>query len=108
MLENTTPRTIAGKSVTWGDLTVAEHAALNLAADRLSVPRVNTYLAATYEAGKYPFAVEAPGLSDLGAEWLDAAREPVLESLAGDDPVAARSLARSIISGLGLLTVLNA
>lgn len=92
----------------WADVTLAEFAALKLAASPDAVQRVQTYWEHLYATGKTPFATEPTRLTERGAEWLSSLAPRVLFTYRHTDATDARKLAREIIHVLGTLTVLNA
>lgn len=92
----------------WADVTLAEFAALDLAASPDAVARVHAYWQSIYAAGKTPLATEPSRLTDHGAAWLSGLRRPVILAHRQSDAAPARKLAHEIIAGLGMLTSVNA
>lgn len=91
-------------SVSWGDVTVREFAALQLVADPDAIAKLNTYWDELYEVN--PLRGESPTRLTLeGETWLNALHEryDTVTTPAGE----AIAIAREVLNGLGILAVMR-
>lgn len=100
--------TLTAVSDSWSSVTLAEYAALRLAASPDAAARIDAYAIRRYKAGAYPLAGEAPVLTEAGRAWLASVASEAASALSASNAGPARAIARRIVGALGVLAVLNA